>query len=327
MKISVYSIIASLLLMCSTTLADLNGLIETVTVGNVGNVADPDPNPRTGRSYGSVNYQYDIGKYEVTNTQYAAFLNSVAASDPHSLYDNRMDTHAQGGIERLGSSGSYTYTVKSGFESKPVVFVSFTDAVRFANWLTNGQGTASTESGSYDLTQPIASVTRSAPAPGMQFQVFIASEDEWYKAAYYDPALNDGAGGYWAYPTQSNIEPTNGVPTGSGNMANYANDPGYLTDVGAYGISSYYGTFDQEGNQGEFTDTITGSSRIRRGSSYNNDRTGSGFRSSDAVDQRAHSIGFRITVVPIPEPSTYAGIFGGSVLVAVILLRRHSIKK
>jgi len=36
---------------------------------------------------GSVNYDYYIGKYEVTNNQYIQFLNAVAATDTHGLYN------------------------------------------------------------------------------------------------------------------------------------------------------------------------------------------------------------------------------------------------
>jgi hypothetical protein len=49
--------------------------IDWVTVGNPGNAADD-----TG--YGAVAGTYQIGKYEVTNAQYAEFLNAKAASDP-----------------------------------------------------------------------------------------------------------------------------------------------------------------------------------------------------------------------------------------------------
>jgi hypothetical protein len=42
--------------------------IDYVSVGNAGNAADTvTPNP----GYGAVAYDYNIGKYEVTNAQYA----------------------------------------------------------------------------------------------------------------------------------------------------------------------------------------------------------------------------------------------------------------
>jgi formylglycine-generating enzyme required for sulfatase activity len=102
-----------------------------VLVGNAGNAADS-----TG--FGSVASAYHIGKFEVTNTQYAAFLNAVASTDTFNLYSTMMDLDARGGISRSGSSGSFTYSVKPGYETMPVVFVSFWDSARFTNWLGTG---------------------------------------------------------------------------------------------------------------------------------------------------------------------------------------------
>src|SRR5215212_1079452 len=91
---------------------------DWVTVGNPGNAADS-----TG--YGAVGYVYQIGKYEVTNSQYAEFLNAKAASDPLGLYNTSMNSDARGGITRSGADGGYTYAVKAGQGSQPVVFVSW----------------------------------------------------------------------------------------------------------------------------------------------------------------------------------------------------------
>ena len=44
--------------------------IQTVPVGNPGNA----PDPATGSLYGSVDYDYSIGEYDVTSSQYTAFL-------------------------------------------------------------------------------------------------------------------------------------------------------------------------------------------------------------------------------------------------------------
>lgn len=68
--------------------------------------------------------------------------------------------------------------------------------------------------------------------------MWIPTEDEWYKAAYYSQAINLGLGGY------------------------YQANQNYLTDVGAFSASaSYYGTFDQSGNVSQWNDLDgTGSS-------------------------------------------------------------------
>ena len=103
-----------------------------VTVGDPGNA--PDTN-----GYGGRAYVYRIGKYDVTQSQYAAFLNSVAAADTFSLYDTNMaaDTNVAG-ISRSGSSGGYSYSI-IGTGNQPIGYVGWFSAARFANWMHNGQ--------------------------------------------------------------------------------------------------------------------------------------------------------------------------------------------
>ena len=167
-------------------------------VGDLGNACDPQQQG----CFGAVEYAYNIGTYEVTNAQYAEFLNAKATADPLVLFDARMAENTgpprAGGITRNGSDGSYTYSATPGRENMPVNWVSFHDAVRFANWMNNGQGSASTETGAYTLLggTPTPSngttVTRNGGAT-----IVLPSEDEWYKAAYYDPSNAS----YSPYPT------------------------------------------------------------------------------------------------------------------------------
>src|SRR5262249_14958840 len=136
-------------------------VIDWVVVGDPGNAADPEPATALCGAYedpcGAVASTYAIGKYEVTNAQYTEFLNKVAATDPNGLYNPNMASVSQsGGIVQSGSSGSYTYAVISGRGDMPVNHVSWYDAVRFTNWLSNGQPSGSqddttTEDGTYNL--------------------------------------------------------------------------------------------------------------------------------------------------------------------------------
>jgi len=142
--------------------------IAWVPVGNAGNSADPS----TG--YGAVGYSYQIGKYEVTNSQYAEFLNAKGASNSNGIYNAGMAGY---GIAQTGSFGSYTYSVTSGLENRPVVYVSWYDAARFTNWLGNGQGSGDMETGAYTLSGNTGIITVNSGAT-----VYLPSEDEWYKA-------------------------------------------------------------------------------------------------------------------------------------------------
>ncbi len=168
--------------------------IETVPVGNIGNPNDPsdgDSFTNGVQNFGAVGYAYNIGKYEVTVGQYAAFLNAVAKSDRYSLWSLSMYTDGNAGfIQRTGVSGSYSYNLVGPSANRPVAHVNWADAARFANWLHNGQptgaeGPGTTETGAYTLNgaaddSALAGITRNPNATW-----FIPTENEWYKAAYY----------------------------------------------------------------------------------------------------------------------------------------------
>jgi formylglycine-generating enzyme len=285
--------------------------IDWTPIGDPGNACDPQPEG----CFGAVGYAYNIGTFEVTNAQYADFLNAKAASDPLGLYNTSMGS-GFGGITRSGSSGSYTYTAISGRGDMPVNFVSFYDALRFANWLNNGQGGGSTEMGAYTLLGGTATpsngttVTRNAGAT-----IFLTSEDEWYKAAYHD-ALNTCMGDYCDYPARFDAQTTCGAPTATVNRANCNFAVGGLTTKGSYtGSASPHGTFDQGGNVYEWNETIISGPNVGvRGGSFNffplflaaSDRTNIN-PASEGFD-----IGFRVAMVPEPDTGllVIAGLLG-----------------
>ena len=288
--------------------------IPTVPVGNTGNANDP----ATGSDYGGVSYDYRIGTTEVTNAQYAAFLNSKAGTDPRSLYAPIMGSDPRGGITRAGSSGSYTYTAKANMADKPVNFVGWYDAIRFANWLHNGQGTGDTETGAYTLEGGGPNITRN---PGAIW--FLPSENEWYKAAYHQPAAQGGDNdNYWLYATASNTQPTVATANAVGdisnpgaNVANYLSgadwnsQDGNVTTVGSAGplSKSFYGTVDQTGNVWEWNEALfSGSFRGLRGGSLGSlvGAVPSSNRDSNDPMTQVYTVGFRVATVP--EPSTYA---------------------
>jgi len=292
-------------------------VIEFVPVDDPGNESDILIHC-TQTDCGSVATPYVIGKYEVTNQQYAEFLNAVADADPNGLYSVNMSIDARGGITRGGSSGSYSYAVKPGRENNPVIYVSFHDALRFANWLHNGQptgpqGAGTTEDGAYTITPGGVATNTIVRNAGAGY--FLPTENEWYKAAYYDTGL----GIYYDYATSTNTTPVSGPPPGGANSANYwsgsyaltgspnfDNAFNYLSDVGAYASAvSPNGTFDQAGNVWEWNETIAAAPttyRVKRGGDWNDQdaylASGLGVTGDPGLPGEDFETGFRVA----PEP-------------------------
>ena len=292
--------------------------IDWTYVDNPGNACDPQSgsNGAPAGCFGSVGYAYNIGTYEVTNAQYAEFLNAKAASDPLGLYSSFMSDVSgnYGGITRSGTSGSYSYSAIAGREAMPVNHVSFYDSIRFANWMSNGQGVGDTETGSYTLLGGTATpsngatVTRNAGAT-----IVLTSGDEWYKAAYYD-ALSSG---YFDYAAAFNSETACATPTATPNSANCDFAVDDLTPVGSYtSAASPYGTFDQGGNVNEWNELnlYSGSYRGVRGGPFDNvpESLAASTQFIDTPGNEHHNLGFRLAM--IPEPGTgllvVAGLLG-----------------
>jgi len=171
---------------------------------------------------GGVDYRYGIGQLEVTAEQYVAFLNTV---DPKGTNKRRLYSYTESGRAwpRLGQI-NYAKKTKPGkhytlaapeWANKPYGFANFLRSARFANSLYNGtvlskkessagafkyttyrvRLSTETETGMYEMSNP--KTTRQA-----KVGFVIPSQDEWIKAAYYEPN-GGGTYSYWKYPTNA----------------------------------------------------------------------------------------------------------------------------
>ncbi|MBN1124237.1 MAG: SUMF1/EgtB/PvdO family nonheme iron enzyme [Sedimentisphaerales bacterium] len=335
-------VVAGVMLACVSSAWGVQ--IETEVVGDIGNAPDDT-------TYGAVGYLYYMGKKEVTAGQYCEFLNAVAGMDPYGLYNGNMWSLSTGcKILREGSSGNYTYSVADDWADRPVNFVSWGDAARFCNWLHNGQPMESltgvvdhdrgvTEDGSYTLEGVTSEEDLMLIVRNTQATWVIPSENEWYKAAYYDKDIH----GYWNYPTGTDTAPgyitgdgsgglvyspgsspfTEGGTGGDSDPGNYATydgsgsfdgigSPYYRTKVGEHENSkSPYGTLDQGGNVLEWTEgkmpgftSAHPERHATRGGMYDNGEVY--LHASERVPGRAHegvaNVGFRVARIPAPCP-------------------------
>lgn len=283
-----------------------------VTIGDPGN-------PPDACGFGAVAYVYEIMKHEVTCAEYVEFLNAKAADDPNGLWQAKMDgaplppgqddiRSEQGCLIRTGEKGQWKYAVVPGRERLPMVNVSFASAMRYANWKHGGE----TETGAYDIASLRAMATRRPEA-----KLWLPSEDEWHKAAYYDPAATR----YWLYATRSDERPQSSLPHATlPNVANFfwqdalksGMNKGYalaqsdyykpgtisLAPVGSYPASiSAYGTLDQSGNVWEWTEGLRWESkRVLRGGSWFDEANAlrSTTRPSVLPTATYHDTGFRL---------------------------------
>ena len=292
---------------------DNTDIIGVLGANHFATVTNPFNNADILTGLGRVDYQFRIGKNEITNDIYTIFLNSVAAlSDRNGLYNASMSDNVVGGILRSGTEGNYVYSVKENMNSRPVVFVSFFDVLRFCNWLHNGapanveQNNFTTETGAYTLT-PSAdgsfNVTRNNNA-----YYWLPYDNEWYKVAYYRPS----SFAYTTYATGDSITQTTNFANYS-NSADWNSQDGNVTTVASNGGVSAYGTYDQTGNVSEFVDNIfvansgivlndtTSGSIVYRGGSFsdsNIDIINKNYRSSPTgINTSFENVGFRISTI------------------------------
>ncbi|WP_203707287.1 hypothetical protein [Asanoa iriomotensis] len=173
---------------------------------------------------GRVAYPYQIGRLEVTVAQWVAFLNTADADgrDPHNLYDvtessTAWPRYGQIDFDPRATRGSHYSVAYPQWADKPYGFATFLRAARFVNSLDNGEVLSistrgagpfrytdyrvrlspRTETGMYDLA-------RRAPTRTARTGFVVPSQNEWIKAAYYDPR-HGGTYSYWKYPTNPGV--------------------------------------------------------------------------------------------------------------------------
>ncbi|MFK7898980.1 MAG: FG-GAP-like repeat-containing protein, partial [Myxococcota bacterium] len=280
-------------------------------LGAAGNAADV-----TG--FGAVSSTTTVAPFEVTKRQYAAFLNAVAADDPNGLFVSTPISSY--GLVRTGTAGEYRYEVEPGYDDHPANLVSFYSALRFANWMHNGQPTGpagpdTTEDGAYTIT-PAGIAGNSLVANSLEALYRLPSEDEWYKAAYYDPT----SGSYNDSPIVNGIAINCAAPIGGPGAANcgLTSPATGTTPVGAYiGSFSEFWTYDQGGNVAEWTEDIDGPNRRVRGGDFTQGATSLNAASSGASFDPLFgysTVGFRL----VPEPSFGLGaLLGGGLALAM----------
>ena len=303
MKSSVYSFAAAVLFAAVTlsiqpsAQADTFGTsgneftIDFVDIGHAGNAADTT-------TYGAVPYEYRVGKYEIS-----------------------QDT-----ITKATASGMANVTAGSWTGNQPAAYISWYEAAAFVNFLNTDSG----KTAAYDLTinngiwsMALWSSEQAWTAGGTNLYrnkdayYFLPSENEWYKAAYYNAAGTN----YFLYPTASSSVPTAVASgTNAGSAVYFGAEGSVPAIVASAGGLSPYGTMGQGGNvfewnESAFDGTNSSSSEnraIRGGFWFGTEIQLRSNLGRDSVDPTFQTNFFGFRVASVPEPSTYVLVLMGA---------------
>jgi formylglycine-generating enzyme required for sulfatase activity len=250
--------------------------------------------------FGIVNYDYQMGKHEITQSQFDAYRSSA-------------------------SLGANTYAFTNG-ANRPANQTSWFEAAQFVNWLNTSEG----HQAAYQMSDSVIDIggstfdawDSSVAANGgtnlyrhKDAVYFLPSEDEWVKAAYWNGS------DIQEYAIGAGVNaPSNDVVTGSNyyDGASAVGSPDYLWDVGSGG-EEINGTFDMMGNISEWSESAWDATygdtanRSSRGGRFSNDS--SGLSASYRLSYNPHSefSGFGFRVASVPEPCTIAMLAIGGV--------------
>ncbi len=175
---------------------------------------------------GGVDYRYGIGQLEVTVAQYVAFLNTVdpAGRNRHKLYSSNESSSAwpkYGQIdfsaERRPRAATTRWPRRNGPTSPTA---SPTSCARPASSTRSTTARLLSKKASSDGSFQLRHLPGPALAPDREGDVrhdrsgrrpartrrgfVVPSQDEWIKAAYYDPN-GGGTYSYWKYPTNPGV--------------------------------------------------------------------------------------------------------------------------
>jgi len=264
--------------------------IDFVNIGNTGNAADTT-------TYGAVPYEYRASTYEIS----------------------------QNAITKATASGMANVTAGAWTRSQPAANINWYEAAAFVNFLNTNSG----KTAAYDLSwsgsawsMGLQSSSNAWTAGGTNLYrnkdayYFLPSENEWYKAAYYNAAGTN----YFLYPTASSGVPMAVASGTNADSAVYNNAASVPAIVDSAGGLSPYGTMGQGGNIFEWNESAFDGSnsspsehRANRGGDWIN--TGFFMRSSDrnnnAPTSEGDDLGFGVASVPEPSTAVLVLMAGG----------------
>ena len=283
--------------------------ISFVQISQTNNATDP----ASGNRYGAVPYEYRAGIYEITESM----ITKATAS----------------GLVGV-TAGAWTN------QNQPAGNLNWFEAAAFVNFLNTNSGKTAAYNLAWDgstWSMTLQNPTNAWTLGGTNLYrnknayYFLPSENEWYKAAYYNAAGTN----YFLYPTASSTVPTavtNGTNSGTAVFIGNTVSPVQPAVVTLAGALSAYGTMGQGGNLREWTESATdglynnaNAFRAMRGGYYNSIAGTLASTNRDTFNPFIVNNTFGFRVASVPEPSTYALLLLGAGAMYLWKRRRDSL--
>jgi formylglycine-generating enzyme required for sulfatase activity len=194
---------------------------------------------------GGVKDTYGIGEFEITVSQYVTFLNTADPDGKNlrQLYEDHMNPtvwpkYGSIGFSSTAAFGQHYSVAYPAWADKPFNFGDFRRGAEFVNSLFNGKVLSKTQSsaGAFKYVtykvrlsprteQGMYDMNSETPTRTASTGFVLPSNNEWVKAAYYDPN-HGGTDSYWLYPTGPFKQPNVAVlnPT-TGDVENASKQP------------------------------------------------------------------------------------------------------
>lgn len=264
-------IMSTILMSCCAALADF------VTIGGAGNSADT-----TG--FGDVGYEYKISEYEVTAAEFA-----------------------------IAAEADSTIGAAEGTGATPAVNVSWYEAAKYCNWLTES---TTGHAGAYTITTDgtgtsVNTMTRDQIFDTGNLYYVLPTENEWYKAAYYD--IDNST--YSLYANGTDTAPLTTTPFAS----NYTSVQSSSWDVGS-GTVEQNGTYDMMGNAYEWVEEQNDANGTLRGGYFSSSASTLASTASFSAALTAEEGGGGFRIVAVPEPATLL-LFAIGIIMSTVVVR------
>jgi len=210
---------------------------------------------------GDVDYVFRLARLEMTVGEHAEFARAYA---PIYFKNNPERSDAENAFSGWSLDINRSRVEILVLSENEPATIGWEYAARYINWLHHGKVNEewAFETGVYDASAfdcdeaPCSFPTGHPP----EARYWIPNQNEWVKAAHWDPEKDNGEGGYWIYPNRTNEALRPGLLPEDGGQRNagFDKDVYFPLDVGSFPDEpSPWGVLDMAGGEEEWNEDLT----------------------------------------------------------------------